>query len=141
MSDELMNELTRTTLENLEKVAKSQTVIGDPIQLSADTKLIPVSKVYIGFATGGSELTSNSGGKHQPVFCGGTGGGATVTPQAFIMLADGEMKIISMEQEQGLSETVLKKGPDTLKKLQQLLQGSSKKKSKRRDGNEENEDE
>ena len=52
---------------------------------SVPTSSIPVSKVSYGFAAGGSDLPSKSSSE---LFGGGTGGGVTIQPIAFIVVAN-----------------------------------------------------
>jgi uncharacterized spore protein YtfJ len=53
--------------------------------------LIPVSKVSYGFASGGSNLPSKSSAE---LFGGGSGAGINITPVAFIVISNGEVKVI-----------------------------------------------
>ena len=67
------------------------TIIGDPIETPDGSVILTVSKVGFGFAAGGSEFKldgDSSGGdqgqsKVHP-FGGGSGGGVSITPIAFL---------------------------------------------------------
>ena len=73
-----LSDVIKTALDQLQYIAKTETVVGEPIK-AGEVTLIPVSKVSIGFAAGGG------GGKETQAGSGaGTGGGVNVTPIAFI---------------------------------------------------------
>jgi uncharacterized spore protein YtfJ len=76
-------------LEKLRGIAQTDTVIGKPIVVD-NTTLIPVSKVSVGFGlganTGKSELS-------------GTAGGLNVEPIAFIVVSDGNAKLLSLTRD------------------------------------------
>ena len=57
MSDkhELEN-LMRSTMENLRDMIDVNTVVGDVLETSDGTSIVPISKVSFGFASGGSEF-------------------------------------------------------------------------------------
>ena len=48
--------LMRSTMENLKDMIDVNTVIGDSIETSDGTCIVPISKVTFGFASGGSEF-------------------------------------------------------------------------------------
>ena len=76
-------------LEKLRGIAQTETVIGKPIVVD-NTTLVPVSKVSVGFGlganTGKSELS-------------GTAGGLNVEPIAFIVISDGNAKLLSLTRD------------------------------------------
>lgn len=78
----------------LEKVATTKTVVGDPITAAGKT-IIPVSKISMGFGAGGAE------GKKEieSGFGGGGGAGAKIEPVAFIMLSEDEARIFRISEK------------------------------------------
>src|SRR3954471_15294257 len=95
--------LMQTAMENLRDMVDVNTIIGAPVETPDGQVIIPVSKVGFGFAAGGSEFsagtnkqpkangnghdTGKEAGKHYP-FGGGSGGGVSITPVAFIVVGD-----------------------------------------------------
>ena len=43
----------KTSFDNIKGMLDSNTVVGNPIELSNGTTIIPISKLSVGFATGG----------------------------------------------------------------------------------------
>ena len=89
-----INEMMSTTMEKIRSMMDANTIIGDPIQ-TGEVTLIPVSRLSFGFASGGSDF----GGKTQQTsknFGGGAGAGVSVVPVAFLVVKDGQVKLIHM---------------------------------------------
>ena len=62
MSDKNNNleSLVKTAIEKIKEMVDVETVIGNPITAPNGTVIIPVSKVSVGFASGGSDLPSKN---------------------------------------------------------------------------------
>ena len=87
-----INEVLQTTMNKIREMVDANTVVGQPITTQDGVTLIPVSKLSFGFATGGSDF-----GKTQNVaknFGGGAGAGVNVIPVAFLVVKDGNVKIL-----------------------------------------------
>ena len=81
---EVVENLVKTTLGELEKVLSTRTVVGEPIVVEGAT-LIPIISVGFGFGAGGGEGKGESKQKGEGAG-GGTGGGAWVRPKAVIII-------------------------------------------------------
>ena len=87
-----LQDIIRTSLENIRNLVDANTIIGTPIETSSGTTLIPVSKISVGLATGG--MDGSSAHPDKPVFGGGGGTGLSIKPVAFmIVYADGRVEI------------------------------------------------
>ncbi|MBQ7334290.1 MAG: sporulation protein YtfJ, partial [Clostridia bacterium] len=53
MSENKLNDIIQTSLDSIRSMVDSNTVIGSPITTANGTLVIPVSKVFVGFASGG----------------------------------------------------------------------------------------
>ena len=51
-----LENLMRSTMENLRDMIDVNTVVGDVVETSDGTSIVPISKVTFGFASGGSEF-------------------------------------------------------------------------------------
>lgn len=100
----------------LERIATTKTVVGDPITAAGKT-IIPVSKLTMGFGGGGGEGKKEK----ESGYGGGGGAGAKIEPVAFIMLSEDDAKIFRISGKGGdvgailnsLQEVV----PDILEKV------------------------
>ena len=57
MGEHPINNLMGTVMENIKGMVDVNTIIGDPVETSSGTIIIPVSKVGFGFAAGGSDFS------------------------------------------------------------------------------------
>ena len=120
--DDKVKDLVRTSLDKVKELSDADTIIGDPIKLDGVT-IIPVSKVSYGFAAGGSDLPSKSSSE---LFGGGTGGGVTIQPIAFIVVTNGDVKLLQINQDKSSTGAIVNLVPELFDKVQGLF---SKKKA------------
>ena len=91
-----LENLMRSTMENLRDMIDVNTVIGDVVETSDGTSIVPISKVSFGFASGGSEFgnhTSLRKEEEKYPFGGGSGAGVSVRTIAFLIVKDGIVKL------------------------------------------------
>ena len=91
-----------TAMRNLKEMVDVNTVVGDPITTQDGTVIIPVSKVNVGLATGGSDFTTKGTAQtNKPCFGGGSGAGVTIQPVAFLIVtAGGNVSMLPIDQPQ-----------------------------------------
>ena len=95
-----MKEIIQNALEQIRTVMDADTVIGQPIRLDNGVTVIPVSKVLMGFASGGLELPAKDTDTGKKSFGGGGGTGVTVFPIGFLTAyPDGRVEVLPMKQE------------------------------------------
>ena len=88
-----INELMSTTMEQIKAMAGANTIVGEPIHTEGGVTLIPVSKISIGFASGGTDFSSkNAAAKNN--FGGGSGAGVYITPVAFVIVNGTNVRIL-----------------------------------------------
>ncbi|MFZ5979853.1 MAG: GerW family sporulation protein, partial [Candidatus Zixiibacteriota bacterium] len=79
-------DILKSVVGELREIAKSETIIGEPVTVG-DKTVIPIVKISVGFGAGGGQGEME---KDRAGFGGGGGGGAKIEPAAFIILdADG----------------------------------------------------
>lgn len=89
-----LNELMRTTLESVQAMAGANAIVGDIIETGGVT-LIPVSKLSFGVAGGGTEFsTKKQQAGADNAFGGGSGASAKMEPVAFLVIRDGNVKLL-----------------------------------------------
>ena len=60
MKDQSAAGILATTIEKVRQLVDVSTIVGEPITLSDEITVIPVSKVTYGFASGGSDFPSKN---------------------------------------------------------------------------------
>ena len=118
-----LNLLTEVALNKIRGITDSGTVIGEPITLPNGATAIPVSKISFGFASGGSDLPSK---KQADMFGGGTGGGVTITPIAFLVTSGDSVKVMQLDTIGSTADNMVRSIPEILDKISEL---TGKKKS------------
>ena len=81
------------TIDKLIEMKKAASVVGEKIEVDGIT-IIPISKVSIGFAGGGSDVSDRNKGKYKNP--AGTGAGISDTPQGFLVVKDGDVHFLSV---------------------------------------------
>ena len=110
--------LTDNSMKNLKTLVDADTVIGNPITTPDGTMIIPVSKFSFGFATGGSDLASKS---PKDVFGGGSGGGVTIQPLCFLVVKNGDVKILHINSNNSTGSQALNMIPDVIDKISGIV--------------------
>ena len=107
--------LKDTTMEKIKEMIDVNTIIGEPITSPDGTLIIPVSKVSYGFAAGGSDLPTKK--ENKDCFGGGSGAGVTIQPVAFLTVYQGDVRLVSVDREEGTADKLVNMIPDVLKKV------------------------
>jgi len=101
MDNHPIENLMRSTMENIKDMIDVNTIVGDPIKSQDGTTIIPISKVCFGFASGGSEFNNikDSDLSTKYPFGGGSGAGVTVKPVAFLVVKNDSIRLLSVDQQ------------------------------------------
>ena len=103
---EMVENLVKTTLGEIEKLLSTRTVVGEPITIEGTT-LVPLISVGFGFGAGGGEGKGEARQKGEGAG-GGTGGGAWVKPIAVVIVDKEGVRIESIKG--GIASAVEKIG-------------------------------
>ncbi len=125
-----MNDFMGSTMQKIKEMVDANTVIGTPIETSGVT-IIPVSKVSVGFASGGSEFVS----KHQKpegnnTFGGGGGASVKVTPVSFLIIKGDTVKLLPVDPPAATTaDRVVELVPELMERVSGFLEQQKEKKS------------
>ena len=117
-----------TAMQKIREMIDVNTIIGDPITTPDGTVFIPVSKVSFGFGSGGSDWPNKNTAKD--LFGGGAGAGISINPLAFLVVSNGEVKLLQMSLSSNTADKMVNMVPDVIDKISGLVSGSSKKDAK-----------
>lgn len=126
-----IEELMVTTMNSIKQMVDVNTIIGEPIKALDNTVIIPISKVGFGFAAGGSEFndeTVNSYNrkekeeniKYRLPFGGGSGAGVNISPVAFLIVQNDNVKLIEATHSSVLDK-IVEYIPDLTEKVSNLI--------------------
>lgn len=104
MKDEInpIEKIMETALEKVKGLVDVNTVIGNPVTMIDGTMIIPITKVSMGFVSGGGEYCDNlkpQNNKKEYPFAGGSGTGFSINPIGFLVGKEGNLKLISIENK------------------------------------------
>lgn len=108
MAESKINDIIKVSLEKIKDIVGTETITGAPIETASGTTIIPVSKVAVGFASGGLDydgVRPASQSKDQKSsllknanFTGGGGTGISVSPIGFLIInKDGRVELLTMD--------------------------------------------
>ena len=126
MSETKMSDIIRTSLEGVKEFAEKDTFIGDVIVTPSGVSIIPVSRVSIGFATGGVDYANKRISPTQN-FGGGGGTGVSITPIAFLTVSpDVQVNLIPVAESAlpsavGRVADVIESTPKLIQKIKEAL--------------------
>lgn len=140
MAETKISGIIETSLEQIKNVVDANTIIGTPINTPNGTTVIPVSKVMVGFASGGVDYLGKNMKKvadaqaQKPAslttnFGGGGGTGVTVQPVGFLVISpDGNVQLLNIgEKSAGSGDKIdsisnlIEKSPDIISKIKAIF--------------------
>ncbi|MCJ8011130.1 GerW family sporulation protein [Paenibacillus sp. KQZ6P-2] len=135
MSDHPIQGLMQTAMENIKAMVDVNTIVGDPVQTPDGSVILPISRVGFGFAAGGSEFNMDMANKDAPAggqnqadlkssmpFGGGSGGGVSIRPIAFLVVSKEGVNIVPLDNQTHLFEKLIDSAPMMVDKIQSMFQ-------------------
>ena len=126
MAETKMSDIIRASLDGIKELTERETFIGDPILTPSGVTVIPVSKISIGFATGGVDYTTRKPTTHGN-FGGGGGSGVSITPVAFLTVdREAAVNLVPVEDKTGTDAVLrtidlIENSPELIKKIKNAL--------------------
>ncbi|MBS4030776.1 MAG: GerW family sporulation protein [Clostridiales bacterium] len=126
MEEHPIQGLMKTAMENIKEMVDVNTIIGDPVETPDGSVIIPISRVSFGFAAGGSEFEhveeeKGSKGKGELPFGGGSGGGVSVQPVAFLVMgSNGQVRMLPVDRH-AMLDRLIDMAPQLVNQLQNLI--------------------
>lgn len=118
MSEHPIQGLMDVTLERIKSMADANTVVGNPIHLEGGIIILPVSKISYGFASGGSDFPNKTA---KDLFGGGSGGGVSITPVAFLVVRDGAVKLLQLADHSSTADHAISLMPEMVDKVTDIF--------------------
>ena len=126
MSQNLPNMLNNT-IGKIREMLDANSVIGEAIVCEGIT-IIPISKLSVGLAGGGSDFVSKNVNHHENPFGGGVGAGLKVTPVAFLIIKDGNVRMMPVANPANTTaDRLVEMIPDTLDRISDFIDSRKEK--------------
>lgn len=97
--EEGVSKIIDDTMKNLKNIVDVNTVLGAPVTSPDGTIIIPVSKIIVGFVSGGGEFSVTNSKAQAPTFpfAGGSGSGFTLVPLGFLVGREQNYRFVSTD--------------------------------------------
>lgn len=127
MSQNLPNML-EGTIQKIKEMVDVNTVVGTPITTPDGVTIIPVSRISVGFGGAGSDFTKGKSASEDNPFGGGVGGGVKVAPVCFLIVQNGNVRMMPVAQAANTTaDRLVEMIPDTLDKISSFIDSRTKK--------------
>ena len=127
MAESKMSDIIRASVEGIKSFADVDTVTGNAIHTPSGVTVIPISKITVGFATGGLDYGNKKVGPNQN-FGGGGGTGVSITPIAFLTIGkNAEINLVPLTDANTNVERVvsfIEHAPEIIEKIKDNILGT-----------------
>ena len=129
MAEHPINGLMETAMQSIKDMVDVNTIVGEPVESKDGTVIIPISKVSFGFGAGGSDFGKKDMDTNvsSANFGGGSGGGASIEPVAFMVVGNEQIKLMPIEKNTSPVEDIIDSVPTLVDKV---IKAFKKKKDK-----------
>ena len=129
MSKNLPNML-ENTIAKIREMVDSNSVVGEPIVTQDGVTIIPISKISVGLGGGGSDFVSKNVNRQENPFGGGVGAGVKVTPVAFLIIKEGNVRMLPVAAPASTTaDRLVEMVPETLDKIAAFIDSRMEKKA------------
>lgn len=121
MAEHPIKGLMETAMKSIKDMVDVNTIIGEAVEAKDGTIIVPISKVSFGFGAGGSDFGQKGISSGDSNFGGGSGGGATIEPVAFMVVGKEQIKLMPVEKNASPVEEIIDSVPTILDKIVNLF--------------------
>jgi len=114
MSDHPLKEFMDTAISKIKEMVDVNTIVGEQITIPDGTTIIPISKIVVGFGSGGSEFPGKS---EKMPFGGGSGAGISILPVAFLVIQEGNVRLLQVGESTNSTEKFVDAVPEAVGKI------------------------
>ena len=127
--------LMSEAMEHIKQMVDVNTLVGTPVTTPDGTTIIPISKVAFGFGAGGSEFAAppQSKSEGQALFGGGSGGGVSISPVAFLVANSDQIKLLPISKSSTTADKLIDLVPELITKLNKIANDFIDKKASKKD--------
>ena len=127
--DNKVNEMLENAVANIKTAFGADSVVGTPINAGDSTVIVPITRVSYGFGGGGSDFAAKEA-NGTGTFAGGLGGGASIKAEAFLVINDGNVRLITMDGGSSPVDRIIDMVPGAISKVNDFITTRKTKKGK-----------
>jgi sporulation protein YtfJ len=100
--------IMQTAMAEIREMIDVNTIVGDPIISTDGSTIIPISKVSVGFVSGGGEYGETMGSDSETThpFAGGASSGISITPIGFLVVDEDHVQLLSVSGKSTLEKVI-----------------------------------
>lgn len=124
MAEHPIQGIMSTALQNIKEMIDVNTIVGTPVTTQDGTVIIPISKVTFGFGAGGSEFGATAPAKNddsKSKFGGGSGAGVSINPVAFLVVSNGNVRLLTLSSKSTSVDKVIDMIPEIMTKFKETV--------------------
>lgn len=114
--------LMSEAMEHIKQMIDVNTIVGNPVTTPDGTTIIPISRVAFGFGAGGSEFSAAPQSKPdgQALFGGGSGGGVSINPVAFLVVNSEQIRLLPVSRSTSTTDKLIDLVPELITKFNKI---------------------
>lgn len=125
MAEHPISGLMSTVMQSIKDMVDVNTIVGDAVETPDGNVIIPISRVSFGFAAGGTDFGSEKKAakedKPSKCFGGGSGAGVSISPIAFMVVGNGNVRLIPIDSNNPI-ERLIDLVPDIMDKIYKAVE-------------------
>ena len=126
MNNHQITELLKISMASIKEIADVDMIVGSPMQLG-ESKVIPISKVKYSFISGGLDQQAPKAYVNGDYpFGGGAGGMTSITPVAFLVSVDNDIRLLHLDESSHALETLVDAIPNAFSKIAKTINENKK---------------
>ena len=123
-----INDLMAVTMEKMREMVDANAIVGQPITTPDGVTLIPVSRMSVGFGSGGGDYNTKYTAGKDASFAGGSGAGVDIAPIAFLVVKDGFVRVLPVAVPPASTlDRVIDMAPDIMDKVDKFIHRNQEK--------------
>lgn len=129
MTEHPINDVMKQLYSSMKELGDANTVVGNPITTPDGTTIIPISKVTMGFGSGGGDKAK--GDTNPPegnLFSGAGGGGVSIQPVGFLIISGGNVRMLPITPNMTSVDRLIDSVPGMIDKVNGIVQDYRQKK-------------
>ncbi len=127
MEESKLNGVINSSLSSIKGLVDANTVVGKPFESAGGTVIVPISKMSVGYASGGVDFFGKNAPSTQKSanFGGGGGTGVTLTPVGFLITKqDGSVQYLPVCAPDAANGGSSAPAPDKIDKIVDVVERS-----------------
>ncbi len=127
-NESCIKDIISNSLQQVRAIVDADTVVGKQIVTPSGVVIVPISKVSMGFASGGLDIPTKKSGEEASVknFGGGGGTGVTVAPVGFLVISpEGDVELLPMTPDKSTPieqvADIINSAPDIIGRIKNIF--------------------